>query len=173
MRSRWRAPVRSGASSSGNLKIEIARFCALKSRNPAISKLPVSQKTILLNGLEIVHGRLRIEETRAYEVGPDSLRGQLCGNTRGQPDQSVFRSGLRGSGGKAEKRIYESNVTIAPPRPPASLSLADSCCMRYAEKGAFEVDVARSHSSSGRSVIPENCPSMPALFRSVRAAPVN
>jgi hypothetical protein len=52
----------------------------------------------------------RIEETRAYEVGPDSLRGQLCGNTRGQPDQSVFRSGVRGAGGKAEKRIYGSNV---------------------------------------------------------------
>ena len=82
---------------------------------------------------------LRIEETGAYEVGPDSLRGQLCGNTRGQPDQSVFRSGVRGAGGKAEKRIYGSNVTIAPPRPPASL--ADSCCMLYAEKGAFEVDV--------------------------------
>ena len=53
---------------------------------------------------------LRINETRAYEVGPDSLRGQLCGNTRGQPDQSVFRSGVRGAGGKAEKRIYGSNV---------------------------------------------------------------
>ena len=54
------------------------------------------------------------------------------------PDQSVFRSGARGAGGKAEKRIYRSNVDDSTT---AAAGEHDSHFMLYAEKGAFEVDV--------------------------------
>src|SRR5258708_18660163 len=66
----------------------------------------------------------RIDETRAYEVDPDSLRGQLCENTRSQSDQSAFRSDVRGAGGKVEEKFTDPTLTIAPPRPPASMALA-------------------------------------------------
>jgi hypothetical protein len=75
---------------------------------------------------------LRINETRAYEVSPDSLQCKLCENARGQPGRSVFGSGTRS---RLEGREIDPTLTIEPPRPPASDS------MLYAEKGALEVDV--------------------------------
>jgi hypothetical protein len=50
---------------------------------------------------------LRIEETRAYEVDPDSLRGQLCGNTRGQPISPCFEVAYAEPVGKPRKEFMD------------------------------------------------------------------
>ena len=72
---------------------------------------------------------LRVDETRAYEVGPDSLRGQLWETLEVNPISPCFRSGVRGAGGKPRKGFYGSNVDDS------------TTAMLHAEKGAFEVDV--------------------------------
>jgi hypothetical protein len=103
---------------------------------------------------------LRINETIAYEVGPDSLQCQLCGNARGQPDRSVLGSGTRS---RLEGREIDPTLTTEPPRPPASMTP----CFMLRKAPLRLMSRTRSHSSSGRSVIPENRPLDAALFGAV------
>src|ERR1039457_3955356 len=52
----------------------------------------------------------RIDESRTNEVDPDSLRRQLRGNARSQPDLSVLRGHVRRAGGEAEKGVDGTDV---------------------------------------------------------------
>ena len=65
---------------------------------------------------------LRVDETRAYEVGPDSLRGQLWETLEVNPISPCFEVAYAEPIGQPRKEFMDPTLTIAPPRPPASLA---------------------------------------------------
>ena len=83
----------------------------------------------------------RIDESRTHEVDPDSLRRQLRGNARSQPDLSVLRGHLRRASGEAKKGVDGTDIDD---RAAMSAHEHGSRLVLQTQKGPLQVRVKNS-----------------------------
>src|SRR5450755_1297517 len=79
-----------------------------------------------------------VDKSWAHQIDPDTLRREFRRNTAGQADQSMFGSNICGTGGKAKKGIYGSDIDD---RTTVAAGEHGSRFILHAQIGAFQVDV--------------------------------